>query len=872
MPIPLPLDSAREEILAALAVNGSLVLSAPTGSGKSTRIPPMLLGEARGKVLVLEPRRLATRLVAARVAQEMGCPLGGPVGYQTRHEGRVGPDTRLLYLTQGLFLRMLLDDPRLDKVSALVLDEFHERHLDGDIALAMALRLRRTTRPDLAVVVMSATLDTETLSDYLDCPVVKTRGRAFPVEVRHIDAAEDRPPWEAAARAVREIVRAGESGDILVFMPGGYEIRRTVEAVRDLHLPEPLTAFPLHGEMPAEEQDRALAPATNRKVIVATNVAETSITIPGVRHVVDSGLARVARFDPRRGINMLTVQKISRASAEQRAGRAGRTEPGTCRRLWSLYDHQGRSEHETPEIGRVDLSQALLLLNALGVNDIGTFSWLIPPPDAAVRSARDLLASLGATAPDGDPADLDHRFPPPSGNLTELGRQMARVPAHPRLARLVLEGERRGCRDDAALVAALLSERTILRPGPRNPLAAASDDLSDLLARFSQAREHGFDDAFCQGRSLSASAARQVDRTWRQLRQTGQARHHRTARACTHGSADAGRPAGSASNRGLSPPFRSSLSPDPEPRTLPLCLLTAFPDHVAARSRPGSPVFNLTGGRRATLSRETLCTDCDLVLACEIAEIEGGSGLSTVLSLLVPLKPDDLLEMFCNRMGLSSELSWNRETQVVEQIESTRFFDLAIEETRGIPTDRTAAAALLARRIVAEGLHLSGFDDRVEAWVERLRFVATTFPEKGLPVFDDADRQRAIEALCGEDYRYAKVKDRPALEAVRSLLSPAHRRFVDEMAPERIQLPRGHRIRVSYPQGQRPTGRARIQDLYDLPSTPRIAGGRVPLLLEIAGPNNRPLQVTDDLANFWKVLYPQLRAQLQRRYPRHEWR
>ena len=890
MPVPLPIDSARAEILDALSVNGCLVLSAPTGSGKSTRVPPMLVGFA-GKmppplgagplappppsVLVLQPRRLATRLVATRVAQELGCPLGGLVGYQTRHERTVGPDTRLLYLTQGLFLRILLDNPSLEGISALVLDEFHERHLDGDLALAMAVRLRRTHRPDLRLVVMSATLDVDELAAALDCPVVETRGRAFPVNIRHADAAAERP-WDAAARAVRDIVKGGEPGDILVFMPGAYEIRRTVEAVGSLLLPEPVSPCALHGEMASDEQDRALAPSTARKVIVATNVAETSITIPGVRHVVDAGLARIARFDPRRGVNSLTVQKISRASAEQRAGRAGRTAPGTCHRLWSLYDHQGRPEHDPPEVNRVDLSQALLLLAGLDVPDVDAFPWLTPPRKEALEAARHLLVTLGAAADDG--------------TLTATGRQMARIPAHPRLARLIVEGERRGCRDDAALVGALLSER---------PMRGSGDgDLAPLLSLFHEARTHRFDEAFCGSRGISASAARQVDRTWQQLRRSagemppplGAGPLAPPPRgAAQEGSAGEMPPPLGAGP--LAPPPRGaaavptadvtpSLRPPPSGEArrgdlasaLPLCLLAAFPDHVAARSRPGSPVFLLTGNRRAVLARESACADCDLVLAGEILEVEGAGGLSTVLSLLVPLRPDDLLETFCDRMSMTTEHVWNREQQLVEEIESTRFFDLPIESSRRIPVDRLSAARLLAQRIVAESLHLAGFDDKVQGWLDRLRFVASAFPEKGLPVFSDADRLRAIEALCGEDYRYAKVKDRPALEAVFSLLSPAERRFVDEMAPERLQLPRGHRMRIAYSAGQRPTGRARIQDLYDLATTPRVAGGRVPLLIEITGPNNRPLQVTDDLANFWKVLYPQLKNQLQRRYPRHEWR
>ena len=399
MQTSLPIWQVHAQIVDALQTGHRLVLIAPTGSGKTTQVPQMLLdgGACPGRIVVLQPRRVAARTVAARVAWERGCKLGGEVGYQIRFEDRTSLGTRICFVTEGILLRWLQDDPDLREISVILFDEFHERNLLSDVALALAKRLQETQRPDLKIVVMSATLEAEPVAKYLGgCPVLVSEGIAFPVEIRHAALHDERPVSEQAADLVAQITHSGEPGDILVFMPGMGEINATIGACRAAETRERLALIPLHGELPPEEQDAAFAPNPLRKVVVATNVAETSVTIDGIVHVIDSGLARVARYEAERGISTLFIEPISRASAEQRAGRAGRTAPGVCHRLWTESAHLNRPERNTPEIQRSDLAEVVLLLHSFGIKDAARFDWLDRPDPQAVERAEKLLRILGA--------------------------------------------------------------------------------------------------------------------------------------------------------------------------------------------------------------------------------------------------------------------------------------------------------------------------------------------------------------------------------------------------------------------------------------------------------------------------------------------
>ncbi|MBU6401954.1 MAG: DEAD/DEAH box helicase, partial [Verrucomicrobia bacterium] len=463
----LPIWQIHREIVAALTTGNRLVLVAPTGSGKTTQVPQMLLaaGLAGGvdsdsafrtaqsafkRIVVLQPRRVAARSVAARVAWERGVKLGAEVGYQIRFDDQTSLGTRICFVTEGILLRWLQDDPTLADVAVLLFDEFHERNLLSDAALALAKKLQEDRRPDLKIAVMSATLEAEPVAVYLGgCPVLVSEGQTFPVAVRYLDQRDERSAADQAADTVERIVNSGAAGDILVFMPGMGEINATINACRAIHTRERLALIPLHGDLPPEDQDLAFAPNPSRKIVVATNVAETSVTIDGIRHVVDSGLARVARYDAERGIGTLFVEPISRASAEQRKGRAGRTTAGTCYRLWTESSQLNRPERNTPEIQRADLAEVVLLLHSLHIRRAAQFDWLDKPDAAAVERAERLLHTLGA---------LDDA----AGELTRIGRQMLRLPMHPRYSRMLVEAAQRGCVAPAALCAALVSGRDLL--------------------------------------------------------------------------------------------------------------------------------------------------------------------------------------------------------------------------------------------------------------------------------------------------------------------------------------------------------------------------------------------------------------------------
>ncbi len=453
-PKKLPIYELRADLTAALETGSRIIVEAPTGSGKSTQVPQMVLDcgmTGPGEVVVLQPRRLAARLLAKRVAFERGEPLGGEVGYQVRMESAVSEKTQIRYVTEGILLRQFLSDPELRGVSTIIFDEFHERHIYGDITLARALRLQQT-RPDLKIIVMSATLDAGPLREYLaPCRELKSEGRMFPVEIAYASKRIDfrhHPVWEAAADAFEKAIEEGAEGDVLVFMPGGYEISRTVEAIRSRKCARSFAVMPLHGELPARDQDAAVGECDQRKVVVSTNVAETSITIDGIRVVIDSGLARIARYDPNRGIDTLLVERISRASADQRTGRAGRTAPGVCMRLWTEQEHVARPMQELPEILRHDLAEVVLTLKAGGIEDIENFHWLEKPNPKSLGNTLTLLTDLGA---------ID-----PCGKLTKVGKKMVQFPMHPRYARMLLAGEEYGCVRQACLIAALTQGRSIL--------------------------------------------------------------------------------------------------------------------------------------------------------------------------------------------------------------------------------------------------------------------------------------------------------------------------------------------------------------------------------------------------------------------------
>jgi ATP-dependent helicase HrpB len=828
---PLPIDPVLPELVEALHRQPCAVLRAPTGAGKTTRVPPALLDAGlagRGRILLLEPRRVAARAAARRMTAEGGGRLGDEVGYQVRFDRCSGPATRILAVTPGILLRLLHDDPFLESAGAVVFDEFHERSLENDLALGMVRLVQQTVRPDLRLVVMSATLDVEPVAAYLGgCPIVTGEGRQFPVEVVYEPRPEGRP-WLAAVGSAVERLLDRTAGDVLVFLPGLHEIRQAARHLEPLARQRDLDVRPLHGDLPAEQQDAALLPGPRRKLVLATNVAETSVTVEGVTGVVDTGLARLLVFDPAVGLDRLELTPISRASAEQRAGRAGRTQPGVCVRLGSEAAHRRRPAQTEPEIHRVDLAGAILQLLTLGEADVRHFPWLEPPPEAAVVQALALLNRLGAVE---------------SGAVTALGRVIARLPVHPRLGRLLLEGQRWGQPGRVALAAALLAERDpFLRPpAATGPGAPTPSDLLDRVEALEEYEQHGR----CTARfgALNRGAARFVLRARDQLA----ADLRREARR-------PGFP--------LAPGVTGAVSPD---EAVLRALFAAFPDRLCRRREPGGPRGVMVGGRGVRLAPSSGVAEAELFVALVV-----DAGDAETLARQASAVQRDWLPT--ERLTTATEVAFDPVMERVAARRRLRFEDLVLEETQAaLPEDERVAEVLA--KAAAEQLDgvLPAADSPAGLFRTRVRCLRGWMPELGLPALDAAELHEVLGWLCHGRRSFADLRNAPWLEAFQGRLTPAQRQAVEREAPERLTVPSGSRLALRYEEGRPPVLAVRIQEVFGLRDTPRIAGGRVPVLLHLLAPNYRPQQVTDDLASFWDNTYPLIRKELRARYPKHAW-
>jgi ATP-dependent helicase HrpB len=831
----LPIYELDEEILAAVR-EGRLILQAPTGSGKSTQVPQILLDGGAletGRCVILQPRRLAARMLAKRVAEERGASLGGEVGYRIRLDNVSSPQTRILFVTEGILLRQMIADPVLSGISTIIFDEFHERHLYGDITLARALDLQETTRPDLKLIVMSATLDGAQLEHHLaPARTLVSQGRTFPVDIEYLrHEPHDDPPWELAAEAVASNLDRTE-GDVLVFMSGAYEIQRTLRELSH-RLPPGCSILPLHGEMPAAEQDKAVTRSSGRKIIVSTNVAETSLTIDGVTMVVDAGLARVARYDPHRGINTLLIEKISRASADQRAGRAGRTAAGLCLRLWTERDHGRRPASELPEIKRLDLAETILSLKAAGVSDLAAFRWLDRPEEKSLARADQLLADLGATE---------------SGEITPTGRRMLNFPVHPRYARMFLAAGELGCVRAAALIASLTQSRNLLLKTEKRieeeRAEIFGEGISDfliLMRAFAYAESHDFRIEALRPLAIHAEAARQVKKLFEQFLAIARA-------------------------EGLDTKTESVRD-----ESVARCILAGFADQVARRRSGGTLVCDIVHGRRGQLARHSIAQNSRLIVAAEINEIEGRGDVQVILSLATEIEEPWLREMFPGhfeeRISHIFDSSQNRVVVRREKI----FRDLVIESQDRDADPSPEATACLAEKVVDGDLKLTKWDDAVEQWIERVNFLARVLPDHGLSAIGPTEREYIIHLACDGATNYREIKERPILNLARSILTPAQQHLVETQAPERYELPGGRRAKITYAAADPVLG-ARIQDLYGVTEDIKIAAGRVPVTIQVLAPNHRPVQVTKSLKLFWVESYPKLKQQLQRQYPKHEWR
>jgi ATP-dependent helicase HrpB len=849
---PYEITRLEPAIVECLRAGSRLLLQAPTGSGKSTQLPQMLWRHGMlelGQVVVLQPRRIAARMLAAFVARECGVRLGGEVGYQIRFENVTSAVTRIRYVTEGVLLRQLIMEGGLPGVAVVVFDEFHERHLYGDITLARVLDLQEGLRPDLKVVVMSATLDVVGLEGYLSpCRVLRSEGRTFPVEVEFLPyrvGASGPPVWELAAEAYGRQRRGGGAGDALIFMPGGYEIQQTLQALRTCPEARGAILLPLHGELASADQDAALERYDRPKIVVSTNVAETSLTIDGVRLVIDSGLARIPRYDAGRGINTLWVERISQAAADQRAGRAGRTAPGRCIRLWSMREHSERALQEVPEVGRLELSEVVLMLKAAGVGDLRGFRWLEAPAADALTAAERLLMDLGA---------LD-----PKGNLTPLGGRMLAFPIHPRYARMLIEAHSLGCVREAAMVAAMMQGRELMVRKPGREVVAArletfgdrgESDFGIWMRAWEHAAEQGYRIDACRRLGVHALGARQVGILWEQF-------------------------LGIAKREGLEPEVRAGGARDSgeADEALRRCVLAGFPDRLARRLDQGTLRCELAHGRRGVLARESVVQDAPFLVACEVREVQGASReVTTILSMAVGVEVSWLEGMFPGSVERGFEVGFDAVLRRVVGYERQRFRGLELAVRRVEPPPVEAAARILADEVLAGRVVLPSWDHGVEQWILRLNRLAEWCPELELPRIRDEDRRHLLEQICHGAFSARDLKEREARGVVVGWLSGAQRALVEREAPERLRLVNGRTPKVVYEAGNPPFIALRIQELFGVETVPAIGLGRVPVVVRVLAPNMRPVQVTQDLRGFWRDQYPRLRQELRRKYPKHEWR
>ena len=837
--LPLPIDAVLPELEQALSGSGvrAVVLEAPPGAGKTTRVPwavQRLLGDA--EVVVSEPRRLAARMAARRVADERGETLGERVGYSVRFEDISSARTRVRYATEGIVLRRLLSEPELRGIGAVILDEFHERHLATDLLLVLLDRLSRTVRPDLKLVVMSATLDAEPIARFLgNCPRIRSEGRMFPVAVEFLPKPDDRPLEKQIVSAVRRAVTEEASGDVLVFLPGAGEIRKAKAALEPLAQEATLLILPLHGDLPIAEQARAVEPAKMRKVVLSTNVAESSVTVDGVTVVIDSGQARVAGYSPWSGLPTLALEPVSRASSAQRAGRAGRTRPGRVLRLYTKGDYEGRRPHDLPEILRSDLAEAFLILHGAGVAEPESLEFLDAPPKARVENARELLVLLGALSE--------------SGGLNERGRRLLRFPVPPRLGRLLTEGERRGIGRQAALAAALLGERDITLSartgfgGDRGASfgARGPSDLLERIERYREAEDAHFENHRLRHFGLDVRAVESVRRSEQQLL------------------------------RLIKDQREGPGSMEDVERELMRCLLAAFPDRLARRRKRGERDLILTSGGVARLSEASVVVDAEFLLALDVDEQRGANASFTTVRLASAIEPDWLLEDFPDAVKISDELEWNGAAERVERVEKMAFGAVVFDEARGAAPPSPQASALLASA-ARRGSALSfAKNDSVLSLTLRLRLLREHFPELHFQELDENSVDATLNVITTGLTSFAELAAVDVPSALLAGLDEKQRRVLETETPERVRLPGGRSVDVHYEADRPPWIESRLQDFFGMPEGPKLCRGKLPLTLHLLAPNMRAVQVTTDLSGFWLRHYPSIRRELMRRYPRHSW-
>jgi ATP-dependent helicase HrpB len=812
----LPIGAALPELAAALDRAGAAVLEAPPGAGKTTLVPLALLEAAwlgGRKIVMLEPRRLAARAAARRMASMLGEEVGATVGFRTRLETRVSAKTRIEVITEGILPRMLSSDPALEGIGIVIFDEYHERSLDADLGLALTLETKRYLREDLRLLVMSATLDGERIAALIDAPRVTSAGRSFPIELRYLD----RPPqnrFEAGAASAIRRALDDDDGSILLFLPGGAEIRRVERLLGDLG--SGITVAPLYGDLPPAAQDAALAPApqNHRKIVLATSIAETSLTIEGIRIVIDGGLARGPRFDPASGMTRLVTTRVSQAAAAQRAGRAGRLAPGIAYRLWPEREQPQLAAYAPPEIRDADLAPLLLTLAASGNSNPAALSWLDPPPAAALDQARTLLRELGA---------LDD-----GGRVTAEGQAMAALPLHPRLAHMALRAKDRGQGRLAAAIAALLMERDIVRASPQ-----ARD--ADLRLRVELLAERNATRDLPAGLSLDRGGLQRARDAARQIARQLGLRGDESIDAAATGSV----------------------------------LALAYPDRIA-QSRGAAGQFRLASGGGAELPASDPLAKEEFLA---VAELDGERKTARIF-LAAPLTRAAIEEDFADRIATSDTIEWDAQSEAVRarrrrMLEALVLDDQALRDPR--PEQVVAALLTGIRELGLAGLSWSR---EAESLRRRIEFLHRTLGEAWPDVADAAllaSLEDWLAPYLADITRRAQFGNIDLAAALSAQLDYAQRRALDTLAPSHVAVPSGSRIAIDYGADDVPVLAVKLQEMFGATETPTIAGGQVSLVLHLLSPAGRPLQVTRDLAGFWKNIYPQVRSEMRGRYPKHPW-
>ncbi len=824
---PYPIDSVLPKLKEALNTHASVVLHAPPGAGKTTRVPLELLKvipPERGRIVMLEPRRIAAVNAARWMAGLLNERVGETVGYAIRHDSKISQRTRIEIVTEGILTRRIQNDPGLDGTAVVIFDEFHERSIHADLALALCLDIRKTLRDDLKIIVMSATLDYGPVADLLgDAPLIISSGKAFPVDERYLEESGSQIPIGVRVTAAVRTALRETQGDILVFLPGSGEIRASVKALQEsLDLPEErISLHPLYGDLPFEEQERAIAPLSEkRKIVLATNIAETSLTIEGVHVVIDSGLTRMLRYDPSTGMNRLVTVPVSRASAEQRKGRAGRLGPGACYRLYGQWKLRDMLPFHQPEIMVSDLSQLCLELAVWGVRDPASLRWLDIPPPTAWNSAQQLLRELGAL--DG------------SGSVTSLGREMERLPLHPRLSRLMIRAKELGCLRLGADIAALLTERDVIRhrSGERTIIEPDITERVEVLRKWRNGRD--------MGEKADHFALRMVERSAAQL---------------------VGLMSGT--------PDSSRLN-ELDTENIARLLLSAYSDRICQKREGTNGRYVHIQGRGVRLSLDSHLNTSRYIIAMNV---DAGENAEGHIYMAAHVSEDQIRSECRERIAMTRKVEWSKkESRIAAAIEE-RIGALLLSSRPFSPSDEEAAPILMEQ--IRTMPDLLQFGREVRQLQARVRLMQRAFPEEKWPDLSDDhlrdDPDRWLMPWLGGVRTLQGIQNLNLIPVFRALLTREQQHLLDERAPLSISVPSGTRVNLDYTSGDQPVLAVKLQEMFGLADTPVIAGGRVKVLIHLLSPARRPIQITQDLKGFWNNGYPQVKKDLKGRYPKHPW-